>query len=223
MNLNKHLEFIQPTAYNKPIHIVGVGAIGSRVAEVLVRLGFDDLHIYDFDIVEDVNVTNQLYTYPDLGMKKIDAMKRHLMDINPALKLTLHERYVDQILSGAVFLSVDSIDTRRKIVTDNMSNMGIDLFLDIRMRLTDAQAYAAVWNTRNSKQILLNTMAFTDAEDLTPVSVCGTSLSVAPTILTIVSMQVFNFIKFIKEGKVNQVMFVDLMEMSLNAFSYKTP
>ena len=73
MNLNKHLDFIKPYTYGKPIHIIGVGAVGSRVAELVVRLGFNDIHIYDFDIVEDGNITNQIYTYRDMGMSKEDA------------------------------------------------------------------------------------------------------------------------------------------------------
>jgi molybdopterin/thiamine biosynthesis adenylyltransferase len=220
MNLNKHLEFIQPTDYTKPIHIIGVGAIGSRVAEVLTRLGFDNLHIYDFDIVEDGNITNQLYTYPDLGKKKTQALEEHLKTINPSLKLTKYERYETQPLNGAVFLCVDSINTRRKIVEANMANGKIDVFLDIRMRLTDGQAYFADWQDIKSAKIFLQSMQFTDAEDQTPVSVCGTTLSVAPVILTLVSSAVMNFMAYIKESETKQVIFLDLMTFKFNAFNY---
>lgn len=220
MNLNKHLEFIQPADYLAPIHIIGVGAIGSRVAEVLVRLGFDNLHIYDFDIVEDVNVTNQLYTYPDLGKKKTQALEEHLKSINPDLKLTKYEAYEAQPLNGAVFLCVDSINTRRKIVEKNMSNTQIDVVIDIRMRLTDGQAYFADWQDLQSAKTLLNSMQFTDAEDMTPVSVCGTTLSVAPVILTLVSSAIMNFMAHIRKSETRQVIWLDLMTFKLNAFNY---
>lgn len=221
MNLNKHLEFIAPSSYPKPIHIIGVGAIGSRVAEQLVRIGFQEIHIYDFDVVEDANVTNQYYDAYDVGVLKIDALEEHLYDINPnTLLIRKHERYIDQKLDGAVFLCVDSINLRRDIVTKSLSNKQIDVMFDMRMRLTDAQGYAAIWRNKVQVEQLLNSMSFDDKDDTTPLSVCGTTLSVAPTVVTIVALQVMNFISFIKNGSVKQVIFVDTMEMILKAFSY---
>lgn len=221
MNLNKHLEFIQPTKYAKEIHIIGVGAVGSRVAEVLVRLGFDNINIYDFDVVEDVNITNQLYTYEDLGMPKTEALTRALTRINPHLVLKTHGAYEAQPLKGAVFLCVDSIVTRRNITEEALDNMSIDFISDMRMRLTDGQVYAADWKEPNQQHILLNSMQFEDKDDLTPVSVCGTTLSVAPTILTLVSLAIMNFIKFVKKEPIHHAIFVDLGDTTLIPIVYK--
>ena len=220
MNLNKHLDFIQPAQYSKPIHIIGVGAIGSRVAELLVRLGFNNINIYDFDTVEDVNVTNQLYTQFDIGALKIDALQGHLVNINPLVSLAKHERYTNQKLNGAVFLCVDSINLRRNIVEQALMNNKIDVMFDMRMRLTDGQGYAAIWSNKVHVEKFLNSMAFDDEDDMTPVSVCGTTLSVAPTVLTLVSAQIMNFISYIKTQTIKQVIFLDLMDFRLSAFSY---
>ena len=221
MNLNKHLEFISPQTYTKPIHIIGVGAIGSRVAEILVRLGFDNLHIYDFDTVEDVNITNQLYVFEDIGQLKIDALEHALLKINPHVKITKVEKYIKQRLNGAVFLCVDSINLRKEIVLNSMTNTSIDVIFDLRMRLTDGQGYGAIWNDPSQVKTFLNSMQFSDEEDLTPVSVCGTTLSVAPTVLTLVSYQIINFISYIKSKTIKQVIFTDLMEFHTQAFNYK--
>ena len=221
MNLNKHLDFIQPHIYEKQIHIIGVGAVGSRVAELVTRLGFDDIHIYDFDVVEDVNITNQIYTYRDMGMSKEDALARILLDINPHLKLTKHGRYEKQPLKGTVFLSVDSINTRREIVKANLRNLQIDLFIDMRMRLTDGQVYAADWSNPTQANRFLNSMQFDDKDDLTPVSVCGTTLSVAPTVVTLVSIGIMNFMRYIRKESIREVAFLDLMEYQINTIVYK--
>ena len=62
MNLSKSLEYFDPiNDLEGAIHIIGIGAMGSRVAELLVRLGIQRIHIWDFDTVEDKNITNQLY------------------------------------------------------------------------------------------------------------------------------------------------------------------
>jgi molybdopterin/thiamine biosynthesis adenylyltransferase len=221
MNLNKHLDFIKPYAYGKPIHIIGVGAVGSRVAELVVRLGFNDIHIYDFDIVEDGNITNQIYTYRDMGMSKEDALERILLDINPHLQLTKHGRYEKQPLEGAIFLAVDSIKTRREITKANIRNLKIDLFIDMRMRLTDGQVYTAVWKEAQQAHRFLNSMDFNDEDDLTPVSVCGTTLSVAPTVVTLVSIGIMNLMRYIRKESIREVAFLDLMEFNINTIVYK--
>lgn len=220
MNLNKHLEFINPVTYPKEIHIIGVGAIGSRVAEMLVRLGFSNLHIYDFDTVDDYNVTNQVYTSLQIGLAKTVALTSYMLEINPHVKIVTHERYISQPLRGAIFLCVDSINLRREIVTANLANQNIDIMFDIRMRLTDAQGYCAQWSDYKEIQALLNSMQFDDSEDSTPVSVCGTSLSIAPTVLTIVSLQINNFIRFLKKEATVQVIFSDPMMFTLQTIKY---
>lgn len=215
MNLAKHLEFIQPQAYDKVIHVIGVGAIGSRIVEQLVRLGFENLYLYDFDTVEDYNITNQLYTAQDIGKTKLDALAEHILAINPNCKFrTFPKGYTEQPLSGTVFLCVDSITLRREIVEANMYNNRIELMLDCRMRLTDAQSYAAIWNNEKSKKVFLNTMLFTEeeADMATPVSACGTSLSVSPTVTVISSLTVSNFVNFLrgdKEHTVKEKIFAD--------------
>ncbi len=220
MNLNKHLEFIEPTAYAKPIHIIGVGAVGSRVAEILTRLGFNNLVVYDFDIVEDTNITNQLYTYKDLGQVKTDALENHLKDINPNINLKKEGLYEKQKLEGTVFLCVDSIETRKRIVKQNIKSLDIDLMIDMRMRLTDAQMYAADWKDNKHVNIFLNSMTFKDADDLTPLSVCGTTLNVAPTVLTLISYGIMNFIRYIKGEQIKQAVFLDTMEFSTISLNY---
>lgn len=49
MNLNKSLEYLDPiNDIRGSIHVIGVGAMGSRVAELLVRLGINKIHIWGY-------------------------------------------------------------------------------------------------------------------------------------------------------------------------------
>ena len=219
MNLNKHLEFIQPSVYENEIHIIGVGAVGSRVAEALVRLGFDNINIYDMDIVEDANVTNQLYHFKDIGKEKEDALIDQMKAINPQVRIMKNGKYEDQILKGAVFIAVDSIDLRREIVQKNKTNLKIDILFDGRMRLTDAQAYTAIMRDRKAVQSFLATMQFTDEQDTTPLSVCGATLSVAPTVMTLANVLVMNFLRYLKQEEPYWKVFIDMMNMTIIKFS----
>lgn len=208
----KHSEFFDPSEFKEQVHVIGVGAIGSHIAEMLVRLGIETLHLYDFDTVEAANVANQMYREGDIGRQKVDALAQQLLGINQDVKLYLHEAGWDNhAVRGHVFLCVDSIEVRRAIVEANQYNTNIKAMYDFRMRLTDAQHYAADW--MDSKQIgnLLETMAFSheEAKQATPVSACGTTLSVLPTIRVITAMGVANFINQAKGKPIKNMILID--------------
>ena len=88
------------------------------------------------------------------------------------------------ILNGIIILCVDNIDLRREIVKANRYNPYCDLFLDFRMRLTDAQHYLADAHQPYQVDNLLNTMDFSheEAHEATPTSACGVELSVVYTV-----------------------------------------
>lgn len=64
--------------------IFGVGGVGSWCAESLVRTGVGHLTIVDCDRVSVSNINRQLMaTTKTVGEIKVDALKRHLLEINP--------------------------------------------------------------------------------------------------------------------------------------------
>lgn len=218
MDLSKSLEYFNPiNDVNGAIHVIGIGAMGSRVAELLVRLGIEVIHIWDMDIVESKNITNQLYFAKQIGMKKTDALEQLLKAINPSVTIIKHGEYKDQVLSGYVFLNVDSIELRYKIATANKDNKNIKAMFDCRMRLEDAQSYAADWTDEAQKKTFINTMDFTDeeAKEATPVSACGTTLSVAPTVVSTAAFTVSNFINLIRKSKCDSMIFTNAFEFNV--------
>jgi len=222
MNLNKHLEFFNPISdIKKPIHIIGCGAVGSTIAEMLTRMGVEKLNIYDFDIVTAHNLANQMFDYGDITEKKELALRDICQDINPDIEIKNHGAYTDQHLAGYIFLAVDNIELRKKICTDNKANSSIKAVFDFRMRLTDAQHYAADWS--NSKQVdnLINTMQFSreEAQESTPTSACGTSLNIVPTVRMVVSLGLANFINFIKKKELKIMILMDAFNFTIDAFS----
>ena len=221
MNLAKHLSFFDPiNSIKAPIHIIGCGAIGSTVAEMLTRMGVPELHLYDFDTVTAHNIANQMFRHDQIGHNKNHALADILYQINPEIKLTTYDKYVKQKLTGYVFLCVDNIDLRREIVQANLNNPYIKAMFDFRMRLTDAQHYAADWSHPNSKQAFLESMNFThkEAKKATPINACGTSLNIVTTVRLIVSLGLANFINFIKDGKLKKMILADSFSFIVDAF-----
>lgn len=220
MNLNKHIEFFNPALVTEPIHIIGCGALGSHVAELLVRLGCDNIHLWDFDVVSPHNITNQLYFGTQIGEPKTKALTTILTCINPKVNLTLHDKYEMQNITGYIFLMVDSIDLRRAIVEHLKENKYVKAMFDARMRLTDAQSYGADWTNQEDIIALLNTMQFSseEAKASTPVSACGTTLSVTPTVKVVASITVSNFINLMLGKELKKIILLDAFSFNLNAF-----
>lgn len=223
MNLSKSYEFFQPEMCKERIHIIGCGAIGSTVAENLARFGLTKITLYDFDYVEPHNIANQMFRQSDIGKLKIEALADILYDINPEIKKDIKlvdKGYVNQKLSGYVFLCVDNIDLRREIACKCKGNTFVKAMFDFRMRLTDAQHYAADWNNGKMVEDFINSMAFSheDAMEETPVSACNIVLSVVPTVRAIVARGVFNFIDFVKDNSIHKFIQIDMSNPLVDAF-----
>jgi len=222
MDLSKSYEFFKPEECGDRIHIIGCGAIGSHVAEQLVRYGLTKITLYDFDTVEPHNIANQLFTGEDIGKTKVRALADYLYKINPevasGIKLA-EDGYTGQRLSGYVFLCVDNIDLRREIATACKGNAFVKGMFDFRMRLTDAQHYAADWRDMKSIDAFIDSMAFShdEAKKETPVSACNMTLSVCSTVKTVVSYGITNFINFVKGGGLKKMILVDAFKFDVIA------
>ncbi len=221
MNLSKHREFFDPDTFTDDIHIIGCGAVGSTIAEQLARLGIKEIHLYDFDTVSEHNITNQMFFEQQIGQTKVEALTGILKLINSDMVVIRHPEgwKPGTVLTGYVFLAVDNIDTRKEIVEENYFNPTIKAMFDTRMRLTDAQHFAALW-TASGKQFLKDTMNFTreEAANSTPVSACGTTLSVTPTVRTICSLAVANLINTILGKPITKTILIDAFNMTIDAF-----
>ena len=212
MDLSKSYEFLQPEKVRDRIHIIGCGAIGSTIGELLAKAGFTKITLYDFDRVEPHNI----------GKEKVDALADRMMAINPEIKQGLkieREGWHGQKLNGYVFLAVDNIDLRREIATQNKDNIMIKAMFDFRMRLTDAQSYAANWKDMKMIESFLNSMNFSQEEGQaeTPVSACNITLSFASTVFTIVAAGVSNFVNFVKGNPLKKMIVADAFDFSILA------
>ena len=58
--------------------LCGAGAVGSNLAETLVRQGASRLRAVDHDRVEEQNIGTQIYDQADVGQAKVDALRKHL-------------------------------------------------------------------------------------------------------------------------------------------------
>ena len=219
LDLKKSYTFFQPEKVTDPVHIIGIGAIGSTLAVMLARIGMEKLYVYDFDTVSTHNIANQQYRYEDVGARKVDALTSILKEINPKISVnkTADSWTPKKQLSVHVFMCVDNMKSRNEIMRHCSLNPQVVSVYDFRMGLTDAQHYAATTASINSMNKMLKSMQHTDeeAKKNVPVSACNTELSIMPTIATVVSVGVANFINHINGQPLAEIVMV-------NPFSFIT-
>lgn len=101
------------------ICIVGIGGVGSWVAEALARSGVNRMTLVDLDMVAESNTNRQIHALGDIyGKAKVDAMAERIRAINPACAVTCIEDFVtlenlDEILDSKYSIVIDAIDQAR--------------------------------------------------------------------------------------------------------------
>lgn len=76
--------------------ILGLGGLGSNVAVLLTRSGIGYLKLVDFDIVEASNLNRQQYRISHIGIKKTEAMKSIIREINPFVETEVLDIKIDR-------------------------------------------------------------------------------------------------------------------------------
>lgn len=103
--------------------IFGVGGVGSWCAEALVRTGISHLTIVDSDRVCITNVNRQLMAdTTTIGMVKVEALKKRLLDINPSAKIEARQEIFSAETAGSFHLDeydfiIDAIDSLKDKVS----------------------------------------------------------------------------------------------------------
>ncbi|MCX8517436.1 MAG: tRNA threonylcarbamoyladenosine dehydratase [Rhodoferax sp.] len=98
------------------IAVVGIGGVGSWVAEALARSGVGELSLIDLDHIAESNINRQVHALENtLGMAKIEAMRQRIAQINPLCRVHCIDAYVEpenwpQILPAQVSAVVDACD-----------------------------------------------------------------------------------------------------------------
>jgi sulfur carrier protein ThiS adenylyltransferase len=85
------------------VGIAGLGGLGSHIAVMLARTGVGNLLLADFDVVEPSNLNRQNYMISHLGMKKTEAMKEQLAQINPYIHVETRDIKIDRKNAAGVF------------------------------------------------------------------------------------------------------------------------
>ena len=92
------------------VAVVGLGALGSISADLLVRAGVGHIRLVDRDVVELVNLQRQsLYSETDVDRPKADAAGERLRNVNSDISIEAVARDVHAGTVGDILRDVDAI------------------------------------------------------------------------------------------------------------------
>lgn len=115
------LSVMRTLMHHQAITIVGVGGLGSIIAEHLIHMGFQEIHLIDPDVLELSNLNRVVGAcYQDAEQKrpKVEVVKRHLTSINPHARVLAYQRDVYEKEMERVVALSDWV----MVATDNHSS-----------------------------------------------------------------------------------------------------
>ena len=99
------------------VAVFGIGGVGGYTVEALARAGIGRIDVIDNDTVSLSNINRQiLATHSTVGMPKVEAAKKRILDINPNCDVVTHQVFYTPETEGQFEFSqydyiVDAIDT----------------------------------------------------------------------------------------------------------------
>lgn len=130
LNLTKQALLVNNKAIKEyTVHIFGAGSIGSHLCRALAKTGFENIVVYDFDTVEEDNISAQAFGMKHIGMKKLEALKEIIKE-ETGVEIITKEGKVDEKTEIPIegktiyFNAFDSIEAR-KIVWDKVKDFNV--------------------------------------------------------------------------------------------------
>ena len=103
--------------------------LGSPVAICAARSGFQHFVLIDGDTIDAHNLNRQFYDQDDIGQPKVEALKKHILRINPQAQVEVHYKMLDKDNAAELVSKVD-------IVFDTIDFVDLEAVLALHMAAT---------------------------------------------------------------------------------------
>ena len=114
---------------SKKILIVGIGGVGGTALEVLVRSGFKDITIIDYDKFELSNLNRQILSLENnIGEYKVDIAKKRYKSLNKDVLINISKEYLNkEKVSNLGYYdyiidACDSVEAKEALIRYALSN-----------------------------------------------------------------------------------------------------
>lgn len=134
---------------NLHAYVIGVGGVGSWVAEGLARTGVGEITLIDMDILVASNVNRQLPAMDsNFGKSKIEAMSERIREINPQVQVHLQDTFltddnVQYLLPNRQQIFLYQQQAKQVIVLDCVDAMNAKLAIALHCRFNKLKLIVA--------------------------------------------------------------------------------
>lgn len=200
----KQSELILTSQMDERINVIGCGALGSWVALFLLKMGFKNVHVYDYDVVEEHNLPNQMFKEYDIGTSKVEATKFLYMEMFNEKdtnydRLKIHNVKVTKenaiALGGYTISCVDSMTARKELYEAMFLYGKSSLWIEGRIGLYGAYIYTLIDKTDIDTNKKYEGTLYEDTE--AEVSACGVSQTALPAAVNCASVMIMQLIEHI--------------------------
>jgi len=156
------------------IILAGCGGIGSNCAYQLARMNPAALFMYDDDVVEQANMSGQLYCQDDIGKAKVDAMADMIKSYTTMRNIyAIKDKFTTNSEAGDVMIcGFDNMEARRTffvawhnyVMTKPEEERHKCLYLDGRLSINTLQVFCITGDNDWAMAEYAEKYLFTDAE-----------------------------------------------------------
>ena len=144
---------------DQKITIGGLGSIGSWLSLFMGRI-VNTIYVYDFDTVEEHNLTGQLFGNAHIGMKKAEAVKNICRIYNPSTEIISRGMFKEKSgVTPICFSGFDNMKARHDMFNSWRSLKNRELFIDARITAEQFWVYAV---TPKNEELFINDYMPTD-------------------------------------------------------------
>lgn len=168
---DRHGSVLQEKIASTTVAVCGLGGLGSNIAIALARAGIGKLILIDFDRVDITNLHRQQYNVNQIGMKKTEALRCNLKEINPYLETKIHTIRLDEsnamdMLSDADIIceAFDNAECKAMLTNFVLENMP-DKYLVAASGMAGLESGNAIHTRKVSKRFYLCGDEVSDAKD----------------------------------------------------------
>ena len=116
------------------VTIIGAGGVGSCLALSASIMGFKVIHLWDYDKLEEHNLSTTMYPERYLGLEKTEASKRLSEYFGCNTEIRKYDTWtLDSPLTPCVMMAPDNMEVRKMVYMQWIRTPGRKMLIDGRM------------------------------------------------------------------------------------------
>ena len=196
------------------VTVIGTGGVGSAICIFLAKMGVRRFVLYDGDVVQQHNISNQMFPRSSINKPKASVIADEIGRFSPYPSCDIEantRRFEDDstLETNVVISALDDMDSRRVVWGCVKNDFTVDLYVDARMGGEVAKVYTV--HPQNPDDVSLYEKSLVQGNYMVPCTAQAISYNVA----MIASMVCSNIRKFLTDIKTPRLLIGDSFNLDI--------